>query len=130
MTSSANSSWLTSQAASFVCSSTLIKICSQFSSSHLVYQPVHASGRYFRNTLVGILENDFGYEKAYSALMHYNRNTQPNSPIAAVNRLDRLTSGLMIIPLHVDRARELTSEFMAGTVRKEYVARCKGEFPA
>ncbi|KAF9462388.1 pseudouridine synthase [Collybia nuda] len=74
--------------------------------------PVHASGRYFRNTLVGILENDFGYEKVYT-----------------VNRLDRLTSGLMIIPLHVDRARELTSEFMAGTVRKEYVARCRGEFP-
>ncbi|KAG5644501.1 hypothetical protein DXG03_008243 [Asterophora parasitica] len=73
--------------------------------------PVHASGRYFRNTLVGILENDYGYPKVYT-----------------VNRLDRLTSGLMIIPLHVDKARELTSEFMAGTVRKEYVARCKGEF--
>ncbi|KAG6918886.1 hypothetical protein DXG01_010950 [Tephrocybe rancida] len=74
--------------------------------------PVHASGRYFRNTLVGILENELGYKKAYT-----------------VNRLDRLTSGLMIIPLTVERARELTSEFMAGTVRKEYVARCKGEFP-
>ncbi|KAG5653792.1 hypothetical protein H0H81_010462 [Sphagnurus paluster] len=73
--------------------------------------PVHASGRYFRNTLVGILENDFGYEKAYT-----------------VNRLDRLTSGLMVIPLTVEGARELTSEFMAGTVRKEYVARVKGEF--
>lgn len=75
--------------------------------------PVHASGRYFRNTLVGILENDFGYKKAYT-----------------VNRLDRLTSGLMIIPLTVERARQLTSEFMAGTVRKVYVARCKGRFPA
>ncbi|KAF8058712.1 tRNA-pseudouridine synthase [Lyophyllum atratum] len=75
--------------------------------------PVHASGRYFRNTLVGILENDLGFEKVYT-----------------VNRLDRLTSGLMILPLAVDKARELTSEFMAGTVRKEYVARCKGEFPA
>ncbi|KAG6856752.1 hypothetical protein H0H87_001096 [Tephrocybe sp. NHM501043] len=74
--------------------------------------PVHASGRYFRNTLVGILENELGYKKAYT-----------------VNRLDRLTSGLMIIPLAVERARELTSEFMAGTVRKEYVARCRGEFP-
>jgi len=75
--------------------------------------PVHASGRYLRNTLVGILENDFGYEKAYT-----------------VNRLDRLTSGLMIIPLAVERARQLTGEFMAGTVRKVYVARCKGRFPA
>jgi 23S rRNA-/tRNA-specific pseudouridylate synthase len=50
--------------------------------------------------------------------------------ISAVNRLDRLTSGLMIIPLVVERARQLTSEFMAGTVRKVYVARCQGRFPA
>lgn len=47
----------------------------------------------------------------------------------AINRLDRLTSGLLIIPLNADLARSLTSEFMNGSVRKEYVARCKGEFP-
>ncbi|KAF9021528.1 pseudouridine synthase, partial [Hymenopellis radicata] len=75
--------------------------------------PVHASGRYYRNTLVEILMSDFGYEKVYT-----------------VNRLDRLTSGLMILPTSADRARSLTNEFMNGTVRKEYVARCKGEFPA
>ncbi|KAG6888507.1 hypothetical protein C0995_007845 [Termitomyces sp. Mi166 len=74
--------------------------------------PVHASGRYFRNTLVEILEKEIGYKKVYT-----------------VNRLDRLTSGLMIIPLTAERARQLTSEFMASTIRKEYVARCKGEFP-
>jgi len=48
----------------------------------------------------------------------------------AVNRLDRLTSGLMIIPLTVEGARQLTDEFMAGTVRKEYIARVKGRFPS
>ena len=48
----------------------------------------------------------------------------------AINRLDRLTSGLMIIPLNAALARALTSEFMNGSVRKEYVARCKGKFPA
>ncbi|KAH0588463.1 hypothetical protein H2248_004303 [Termitomyces sp. 'cryptogamus'] len=74
--------------------------------------PVHASGRYFRNTLVEILEKEMGFKKVYT-----------------VNRLDRLTSGLMIIPLTAERARQLTSEFMASTIRKEYVARCKGEFP-
>lgn len=46
-----------------------------------------------------------------------------------VNRLDRLTSGLLIIPLTAQRARQLTDEFVAGTVRKEYVARVKGRFP-
>lgn len=47
----------------------------------------------------------------------------------AINRLDRLTSGLMILPLNADLARALTREFMNGSVRKEYVARCKGKFP-
>ncbi|KAF4563075.1 RluA Pseudouridine Synthase [Pleurotus pulmonarius] len=74
--------------------------------------PVHASGRFYRNTLIEILENEFKFKKAYP-----------------VNRLDRLTSGLMILPLSVERARSVSSEFMAGTVKKEYVARCKGEFP-
>ncbi|KAF8911557.1 tRNA-pseudouridine synthase [Gymnopilus junonius] len=74
--------------------------------------PVHASGRYYRNSLIEILVDDFGYEKCYP-----------------VNRLDRLTSGLMIIPLSAKRARQLTLEFMAGTVRKEYIARVKGRFP-
>ncbi|PPQ93821.1 hypothetical protein CVT25_013530 [Psilocybe cyanescens] len=75
--------------------------------------PVHASGRYYRNSLIEILVNDFGYEKCYP-----------------VNRLDRLTSGCMIIPLSARRARQLTAEFMMGTVRKEYVARVKGKFPS
>ena len=35
----------------------------------------------------------------------------------------------MIIPLSPDRARALQTEFVAGTVQKEYVARCKGRFP-
>ncbi|KAH7921640.1 pseudouridine synthase [Leucogyrophana mollusca] len=74
--------------------------------------PVHASGRYYRHSLVEILKNEFGYQKTYT-----------------INRLDRLTSGLMILPLTADLARSLSAEFINGTVRKEYVARCKGEFP-
>ncbi|KAI9067461.1 pseudouridine synthase [Trametes sanguinea] len=74
--------------------------------------PVHAAGRYFRNSLVEILKNDFGFEKVYT-----------------VNRLDRLTSGLMILPLNSTLANTLTQEFVNGRVRKEYIARCKGKFP-
>ncbi|KAH9855879.1 pseudouridine synthase [Lenzites betulinus] len=74
--------------------------------------PVHATGRYFRNSLVEILKNDFGFEKAYT-----------------VNRLDRLTSGLMILPLNAALANTVTQEFMNGRVRKEYIARCNGKFP-
>ncbi|KAI0669570.1 pseudouridine synthase, partial [Trametes maxima] len=74
--------------------------------------PVHATGRYFRNSLVEILKNDFGFDKAYT-----------------VNRLDRLTSGLMILPLNATLANTVTQEFVNGRVRKEYIARCNGKFP-
>lgn len=73
---------------------------------------MHAAGRYFRNSLVEILKNDFGFEKVYT-----------------VNRLDRLTSGLMILPLNPALATTLSKEFVNGEVKKEYVARCKGKFP-
>ena len=50
--------------------------------------------------------------------------------LLAVNRLDRLTSGLMILGLSNKTASELSAEFREGNVKKEYIARCKGEFPA
>ncbi|KLO15405.1 pseudouridine synthase [Schizopora paradoxa] len=74
--------------------------------------PVHAAGRYFKNSLVEILKDEFGYKNVYT-----------------VNRLDRLTSGLMIIGLTANCARSLTEEFTAGLVKKEYIARVIGEFP-
>ncbi|KAH9044132.1 hypothetical protein EDB84DRAFT_1576401 [Lactarius hengduanensis] len=66
--------------------------------------PVHATGRYFYLSLVEILQREFG--------------------------LDRLTSGLMIIGLSPSRAHVLSQEFVQGEVKKEYIARCSGEFPA
>jgi len=36
----------------------------------------------------------------------------------------------MIVPLNADLARSLSGEFVNGLIRKEYIARCKGEFPA
>lgn len=75
--------------------------------------PVHATGRFFYLSLVEILQREFGYKKVYT-----------------VNRLDRLTSGLMVVGLSSQRAHTLSTEFVAGTVRKEYIARCAGEFPA
>ena len=50
--------------------------------------------------------------------------------VLAVNRLDRLTSGLMIIGLSSPCAHTLSREFVQGEVKKEYIARCSGEFPA
>ncbi|KAL1412961.1 hypothetical protein Q8F55_000710 [Vanrija albida] len=73
--------------------------------------PVHAAGRYFKHTLLEILKADHGI-KAYS-----------------VNRLDRLTSGLMILALSGKASARLAEEFKEGRVKKEYVARVRGKFP-
>ncbi|KZT55711.1 pseudouridine synthase [Calocera cornea HHB12733] len=74
--------------------------------------PVHAAGRYFRNSLVEILKTDFGMDKVYT-----------------VNRLDRLTSGLMLVATTPQRASELCKQFAENRVKKEYLARVAGEFP-
>ncbi|TFK50721.1 pseudouridine synthase [Heliocybe sulcata] len=74
--------------------------------------PVHPTGRYFKNSLSEIMKEDFGYDKVYT-----------------VNRLDRLTSGLMILALSPACARTLSDEFVAGRVKKEYIARVRGCFP-
>ncbi|WWC70611.1 uncharacterized protein I206_104562 [Kwoniella pini CBS 10737] len=73
--------------------------------------PVHATGRYFRHSVLEMMELDYGI-KCYS-----------------VNRLDRLTSGLMILALSGKAASKLAMEFAEGKVKKEYVARVKGKFP-
>lgn len=47
----------------------------------------------------------------------------------AVNRLDRLTSGLMFFALNAKAANSIISDFIEGRVRKEYLARVRGKFP-
>lgn len=79
---------------------------------HAVTHYDSPTGRYYKNSLTEILVTDFGYPKVYT-----------------VNRLDRLTSGCMIIALTSRRAGLLCKEFVDGLVKKEYIARCTGEFP-
>lgn len=75
--------------------------------------PVHPTGRYNYNSLTEILRAERGH----------GFNPLP------CNRLDRLTSGVMFIAKHKKAADAVTKQLMARTVRKEYVARVRGEFP-
>ncbi|KAL8769445.1 MAG: hypothetical protein Q9194_005434 [Teloschistes cf. exilis] len=76
--------------------------------------PVHPAGRYNYNSIVEIMRAERGY----------NWNPLP------CNRLDRLTSGVMFIGKHAKAAAKLTDQIMGRTVKKEYIARVIGEFPA
>lgn len=75
--------------------------------------PVHPAGRYNYNSLIEIMRAERG---------------QGFTPLPC-NRLDRLTSGVMFIAKHKKSAEELTVQLMKRSIRKEYVARVRGEFP-
>lgn len=71
--------------------------------------PVHPSGRYFNNTLVALLERRFGCK------------------VYPVHRLDRETSGVMILTFNGKRAGLLSEALSKGS--KEYLALVHGIFP-
>ncbi|KAI9768242.1 MAG: hypothetical protein M1840_005072 [Geoglossum simile] len=75
--------------------------------------PVHPAGRYNYNSVVEIMRAERG--------MSWN-------PMPC-NRLDRLTSGIMFIAKHARAAEEMGTQIKIRTVKKEYIARVKGEFP-
>ena len=74
--------------------------------------PVHPSGAYYKNSMIYILEHEMGY-----------KNLHP------IHRLDRVTSGLIILAKNPQTASTLTSLFQSHTTKKYYVARVKGNFP-
>lgn len=74
--------------------------------------PSHPGGRYFRNTLWWLLRTRFGDEH-----------------LSLVNRLDRETSGIVLIARSKWAAGELGRQFKGRTVRKKYVVLVEGRFP-
>ena len=76
--------------------------------------PVHACGAFRHNTLISLLVAEAGLR----------------APLHAVHRLDRLTSGLIILASSANAAREMGRQLRDRAVRKRYIARVAGEFPA
>uniref|UniRef100_A0A915IXC2 Pseudouridine synthase n=1 Tax=Romanomermis culicivorax TaxID=13658 RepID=A0A915IXC2_ROMCU len=75
--------------------------------------PVHPCGRYYFNSLTSILEIDYKYKD-----------------LRLMYRLDRLTSGLMIISKNSATDVKLKRELVDRKVQKEYVCLVEGEFPS
>ncbi|KAH8927508.1 pseudouridine synthase [Atractiella rhizophila] len=89
--------------------------------------PIHSTGRYHHNTMLHILRHEHNFPL-----------------VRTCNRLDRLTSGVMVCATTVEAGRKLAKYFNPNTnrahkedpaeteamkVRKEYVARVVGCFP-
>jgi len=74
--------------------------------------PTHPTGRYRHNTLLFLL-----------AHFHNKLNLFP------INRLDKLTSGIMILAKNSSTAAQLSSFLKRSTMQKEYLAMVSGKFP-
>jgi len=74
--------------------------------------PVHPSGIYFHNTLAHVL-----------------REKWPEKSFRMVHRLDRETSGCMLLAKTKESAARLARQFLNGTIRKEYLVLVEGAFP-
>lgn len=75
--------------------------------------PVHSGGRFRRNSLVAVLAKEHGLFDLHT-----------------VHRLDRLTSGLLLLGRNAAAAERMRQEFESGGVQKRYLARVVGAFPA
>lgn len=74
--------------------------------------PCHPCGKFRFNSIVFIMGKEFGYANL--------RN---------IYRLDRLTSGVLIMGKTARKTKELETQVLKRHVHKEYVARVVGEFP-
>jgi 23S rRNA pseudouridine1911/1915/1917 synthase len=75
--------------------------------------PSHADGNFIKNTFIYILR------QRMAAAGH-------NGPVKLVHRLDRETSGIMVVGKTDDAHRNLVKQFEEGTVKKEYLAVVRG----
>lgn len=75
--------------------------------------PVHPVGRVFQNSLIRLL-----------------RKQEEDDGLRLCHRLDRETSGALIIANDRDTARAISLSFFTGKVHKEYVARVAGRMEA
>jgi tRNA pseudouridine32 synthase len=74
--------------------------------------PVHPTGHYNFNSLTEILK--FRFQLKF---------------IAAINRIDRLVSGIVILALNSDASRELHTAMEQRKFKKEYICVIEGRFP-
>ncbi len=75
--------------------------------------PSHADGNFIKNTFIYILR------QRMAADGH-------RGPVKLVHRLDRETSGIMVVGKTDDAHRNLVKQFEEGTVKKEYLAVARG----
>ena len=74
--------------------------------------PAHPSGRYFKNSLLSILKEDY-----------------PDRKFHTIHRLDKWTTGVLVLATDPDAARCLHKQVEAQAMKKSYGVLAAGHFP-
>ncbi|KAL4234869.1 RNA pseudouridylate synthase domain containing protein 2 [Mactra antiquata] len=74
--------------------------------------PVHPCGRHRKNSITELLKVQLGYDN-----------------LRVLHRLDRLTSGVLIMPKTTKTSKKLESQLQRKLLHKEYICRVVGKFP-
>ena len=78
--------------------------------------PIHPSINNYENTLA-------------NAVAYYYKKQGETFIFRCINRLDRDTTGLLIIAKHALSASILSKQMKAREIRRTYLAVCKGQLP-
>lgn len=99
--------------------------------------PVHPCGKYRLNTITSLLEKENKIKNIHgkkfimmiSRRIHIILTDDQSFSFSVVHRLDRLTSGVMIMARTKAKAQKLHEEMRNREMHKEYVCRVEGKFP-
>lgn len=91
---------------------------------------VHPSGRYRHNTVIHIMRKELNYDVLFRKFFLCIKSHMTLIIFLASNRLDRITSGLMLISKNTQEADRIGKEMRSGEIQKEYVCRVSGKFPS
>jgi len=73
-----------------------------------------------------LMAHDSALARGESDFLSDRLRKQFGRPVSLIHRLDRATSGALLIAFDRDTARALGEQFMARTVQKTYLAVCRG----
>lgn len=94
---------------------------------------MHACGKYFHNSVFGMLMLDHGFGNLHGARAAAPVTSRlilrPRARSAVIHRLDRLTSGLLLLGRSPGAAKRFSADIADRSVEKIYVSRVRGEFP-
>jgi RluA family pseudouridine synthase len=88
--------------------------------------PVHPCGRYRKNSLTYLLHKE--YKRSSNKAYNDSEEEEDKNDIYPIHRLDRMTSGILIISKTKQYAQQMAKELASNRIQKVYIAIVSGKW--